>query len=96
MVVVGLALGLVGMFRNGEEIAAPDEQGQPVVDDSFLLLFNGSHDPVPFTLPPSRYGRRWAVELRTDEGTGDGADAADAGEVVTVAPLSLTLLRRED
>ena len=28
------------MFLNGEEIAAPDEQGERILDDSFLLLFN--------------------------------------------------------
>ena len=30
----------LGMFLNGEEIAAPGEHGERIVDDSFLLLFN--------------------------------------------------------
>ena len=86
---------VVGMFLNGEEIAAPDEQGQRVVDDSFLLLFNGSHEDVEFKLPPSRFGRRWTVELRTEDGSfHDGTTSA--GEVVTVPELALVLLRREN
>jgi isoamylase len=87
----------VGMFLNGEEIAAPDEHGNRVVDDSFLLLFNGSHDDCDFRLPPGRFGRRWWVELRTDDQ--DGADDAvqiSAGEHLTVPALSLIVLRREN
>jgi glycogen operon protein len=82
------------MFLNGEEIAAPDEHGQPVVDDSFLLLFNGGHEDVEFKLPPGRFGRRWACELRTDE-VESGAVQVSAGELVTVPSRSLILLRRE-
>ena len=33
---------IVGMFLNGEEIAAPDEKGERIVDDSFLLFFNAA------------------------------------------------------
>jgi isoamylase len=85
----------VGMFLNGEEIAAPDEHGERVVDDSFLLLFNGGHEAVEFKLPPGRFGRRWTCELRTDESDG-GSVQVSAGELVTVAARSLILLRREN
>ena len=47
---------VVGMFLNGEEIAAPDEHGERIVDDSFLLLFNGHHEDVEFKLPPTASG----------------------------------------
>jgi isoamylase len=85
----------VGMFLNGEEIAAPDAHGRRVVDDSFLLLFNGSHEDREFKLPPSRFGRRWTGELRTDD-PGAEDTTASAGEVVTVPARSLILLRREN
>ena len=66
------------MFLNGEEIATPDQQGQRIVDDSFVLLFNANHEDARFTLPPRRFGDAWAVELRTDDpdaeaGAHDGA-----------------------
>jgi glycogen operon protein len=81
------------MFLNGEEIAAPDEHGERVVDDSFLLLFNGGHEDVEFKLPPGRFGRRWTCVLRTDGG--DAVGSLSAGEVLTLAHHSLILLRRE-
>jgi glycogen operon protein len=86
----------VGMFLNGEEIAAPDEHGQPVIDDSFLLLFNGGHEDVEFKLPPARFGQRWVCELRTDEiDGGEAVGSVSAGEVITVRHHSLNLLRRQ-
>ena len=53
----------VGMFLNGEEIASPDEKGQRILDESFLLLFNAHHEDVTFTLPNRRFGERWALVL---------------------------------
>jgi isoamylase len=88
---------VVGMFLNGEEIAAPDEQGRRVVDESFLLLFNGSHEDVEFKLPPTRFGRRWEVVLRTDDPDAEpGAGQASAGELLGLPHLSLMVLRREN
>ena len=88
---------VVGMFLNGDEIAAPDEHGEPVVDDSFLLLFNGSHEDVEFKLPPTRFGRRWTVELRTDDPDAEpGAVQASAGELLGLPHLSLMVLTREN
>jgi isoamylase len=88
--------GVLGMFLNGEEIAAPDWQGRRVVDDSFLLLFNSHHEDCTFRLPPGRFGRRWTGVLRTDHPDGDpGSQGASAGEHLTVPARSLTVLRRE-
>ena len=44
------------MFLNGAAIPEPDARGNPVVDDSFLVLFNGAPDPMPFVLPDRSYG----------------------------------------
>jgi glycogen operon protein len=87
---------VVGMFLNGEEIAAPDEQGRRVVDDSFLLLFNGTQNDVDFRLPTGRFGRRWVCELRTDDPDPASDVQVSAGEHITVCALSLIVLRREN
>jgi glycogen operon protein len=79
------------MFLNGEEISAPDEHGQRVVDDSYVLLFNAGHEDVEFTLPPERFGSEWTCELRTD---GDEGATHGAGAPVDVTSRSLVLLRR--
>jgi glycogen operon protein len=87
---------VLGMFLNGDEIAAPDRRGRPVRDDSFLLLFNAGHEDREFRLPPGRFGARWACELRTDDPAVEpGTLRASAGEVLTVTARSLLVLRRE-
>jgi len=55
----------LGAFLNGAEIPTPAEDGEPIVDESFLVLFNAWREPVTFVLPPARFGRRWAHELCT-------------------------------
>jgi glycogen operon protein len=50
----------VGLFLNGEAIHTPDERGQRVVDDSFLVVFNAHDESLPWTLPISLRGR-WQV-----------------------------------
>jgi len=55
----------LGAFLNGAEIPTLTAHGEPVVDDSFIVLFNAWREPVTFVLPPARFGRRWAHELST-------------------------------
>ena len=85
----------VGMFLNGEEIASPDEKGQRVLDESFLLLFNAHHEDVTFTLPNRRFGERWALVLSTtDPDAEPNTLEVDALEDIVVGGRSLVLLRR--
>ena len=86
----------VGMFLNGEEIASPDEKGERILDESFLLLFNAHHEDVTFTLPNRRFGERWAAgaldhRSRTWSRTRVEVDAL---EDIVVGGRSLVLLRR--
>jgi glycogen operon protein len=50
----------IGLFLNGEAIHTPDERGQRVMDDSFLLLFNAHNESLAWTLPIELRGR-WQV-----------------------------------
>ena len=85
----------VGAFLNGAEIGAETREGESVIDDSFLVLFNAWRDPLPFRLPPARFGRRWALELSTAEpGLEPGAWEAPVRGQVEVGGRSLLLLRR--
>ena len=85
----------LGVFLNGREIRRQTPNGEQVGDDSFLLLLNAHHEPVAFTLPPRRFGGRWAVELSTaePERRDEGPTAAARDELV-VESRSLVLLRR--
>lgn len=85
----------LGAFLNGGEIPTLTDEGEPVVDDSFIVLFNAWREPVTFTLPPTRFGRRWAHEVCTavpelqPNGTVVPARAA-----VTLEGRALRVLRR--
>jgi isoamylase len=52
---------------NGDGIEEVDARGERIVDDTFLLLLNASHQPVPFTLPPAPRRGRWERLLDTGE-----------------------------
>jgi isoamylase len=83
------------VFLNGA-ITEADQRGQPIRDDSFLLLFNASPRELEFTLPPARYGEMWETVLdtaRPTEQLEDGA-VAKAGGLVSVGDRSLQVLRR--
>jgi glycogen operon protein len=85
----------LGVFLNGAEIPTLDHAGAPVVDDSFLVLFNASADDVEFRLPPVSFGRRWTHELCTAEPSRPAGDAVHAARApVPVGSRSLKLLRR--
>jgi glycogen operon protein len=86
---------VVGLFLNGDAIPTLDRQGQPVRDDSFLLLFNAHFEDVDFTLPSRRYGTAWALELNTakPDAEPDSAVIAARGAVKLVA-RSMMVLRR--
>ncbi|WP_330351399.1 glycogen debranching protein GlgX [Streptomyces sp. NBC_00582] len=85
----------VGVFLNGDAIAEPDRRGRPVVDDSFLLLFNSYWEPVPFRLPGAAYGERWTVCADTAE-PDEGRDETEykAGGELRLEPRSLIVLSR--
>jgi glycogen operon protein len=85
----------LGVFLNGAEIPMLDRTGAPVLDDSFLVLFNASADDVEFRLPPVSFGRRWAHELCTAEPQRPAGDTEHAARApVRVISRSLKLLRR--
>jgi glycogen operon protein len=85
----------IGVFLNGEEIPTQTPQGEPVVDASFLLLFNGHYEPIEFKLPTKRFGTRWQFVLSTAEpSVSDGARSYTARAPVPVESRSVLVLRR--
>jgi len=70
----------IGLFLNGESITELDPRGQPVVDDSFLLLLNAHHEPIHWTLP-EQWSRPWEVVLATVGGHLEGTTPVSTVEV---------------
>ncbi|HYN30601.1 MAG TPA: glycogen debranching protein GlgX [Dermatophilaceae bacterium] len=82
----------LGVFLNGAAIPEPDDRGQPIVDDDFLILLNAAHEEYTFTLPPKDWADRWYVEVDT------AADVVDETEhlpeaLLPVGPRSVVVLR---
>ncbi|MGW4422806.1 glycogen debranching protein GlgX [Streptosporangium sp. NPDC004631] len=87
------------VFLNGDAITEPGARGERIVDDSFLLLINGHHEDMTFTLPDARYGTEWQVVMDTaDEGPGDPlADRSlrpETGTAVTSRSIRVLRCRR--
>jgi glycogen operon protein len=88
-------LRALGVFLNGEAIPSPGPSGEPVIDDSFVLLLNAGHEPVLVRLPARRFGNRWRQVLSTVEPEApEGWRSWPAGTEVSVEGRSLLLLRR--
>ena len=81
----------LAVFLNGDAITEPARHGEKIRDDDFLLLFNAHSEPVRFTLPGGRFGRRWEVVLDT-AGAADGERPAAA--TIQLAARSMIVLRR--
>jgi isoamylase len=86
---------VLGVFLNGEEIPSPSPNGEPVIDDSFVLLVNSDHEPVEYRLPARRFGNRWRQVISTAEPDApEGANSWPARGEVPLEGRSILLLRR--
>jgi isoamylase len=87
----------IGVFLNGEAIPDPDARGERIVDESFYLIFNAHHEPIPFTLPGPNWGRKWMkVFDAAEEKFMGGEQTFQAGDQVKVEARCFALLRRTD
>jgi glycogen operon protein len=59
----------LGVVLVGFASEVRDSRGRPIQDDTFMLLFNAHHDPVPFVLG-GQEGVRWELFLDTAEEAG--------------------------
>ena len=55
----------LGMVLAGDSMDEQDERGQPLSDDTFLILLNAHHEDIPFLLPANSPGCRWEAMLDT-------------------------------
>jgi glycogen operon protein len=74
------------VFLNGDAITEPGQRGEPITDESFLLMFNAAEHDVEFSIPPAEYGERWVTEL-------DTAVPRPAGDPPTLKPRDTLLLK---
>jgi isoamylase len=80
----------IALLLNGQTLQITNENGAPVIDQSFLLLVNAAHEGVEFTLPDSPTGNPW-VQIMETENTADPFLSNVAAEKVIVGGRSLKL-----
>ena len=83
----------MSVVLNGDALPDPDPRGQPLTDDTFLLLLNAHHEDIAFELPDGLWGEQWQPQADTT-GTPPEQDVYPAGAKVFVAARSAQLLRR--
>jgi glycogen operon protein len=81
----------LGLMLNGKTLNYTDEDGKPILDDSFLLLINASPDGVEFTLPKYPDGNPWSIVFRTED-IENPFNQIDLGPTIIVGGRSLVLL----
>ncbi|WP_433165197.1 glycogen debranching protein GlgX [Kribbella sp. CA-247076] len=85
----------IAVFLNGDAISEPDPRGEPVVDDSFLVLLNSNHEPLDFLLPPKEYGDDWRVVVDTTTAKNGSEDEPHAaGSTIRLEARSTLVLTR--
>ena len=78
----------IGVFLNGNGIRERDRRGEPITDRHFFVLFNGSDEPIDFTIPAAQYSPRWDVVVDTAGHLADSGPRS-GGDVIALDARSL-------
>ncbi len=81
----------VMIYLNGSDIPEADWYGNQMVDNDFILIFNAHYEPIMFTLPDERYGKKWRLVVDTHNPKGPELNY-EAGFAITAQSRSFLLL----
>jgi isoamylase len=84
----------IGLMLNGQTLQVSNEDGEWVIDDSFLLLVNAADGGVEFALPSSPSGNPWCTIIDT-ENIEDPFAHSPADETIIVGGRAVKLLSDE-
>jgi len=84
----------LGMILNGETLGEVDESGEPIEDDTFLILLNCHHEPIQFFVPKPPGMEKWEIVIDTnDPGLDPDSRFSEPGTAIDLVPLSLVVCR---
>jgi len=72
----------IGLLLNGQTLQVMDDEGHPVVDDSFLILVNAADTGVEYVMPEPPDGNPWRQVVDTENVENPFCDAAVADKVI--------------
>ncbi|QOL35472.1 glycogen debranching protein GlgX [Bifidobacterium lemurum] len=79
------------IYLNGSDIPETDWYGNRMIDNDFILIFNAHYEPIQFTLPEERYGRKWKLIIDTNNPKGPELNY-EAGFAITAQSRSFMML----
>ena len=79
------------IYLNGSDIPEVDWYGNRMVDNDFILIFNAHYEPIMFTLPDERYGRKWRLVVDTHN-PDEPELSYEAGFMITAQSRSFLML----
>jgi len=83
----------LGLFLAGDGLDEVDEQARPIQDETFLVLMNANHEPIPFTMPLPPAGTSWVPLVDTScEPAGNPGCRSDDAAAYPLEPRSLVIL----
>ena len=84
------------VYFNGSAISETDEFGQPIKDDSFILIFNAHDGDIEFTLPGRELGGKWKLMVDTADSGGYPAEDTfiEAGGTLTCQDRTTMVLKQ--
>jgi len=82
----------LGVFLAGQGLDDMDAEGNPLVDDDMLLLFNSHNEPIDFSLPFPDDSRPW--ELLVDTANDQASETRRGGEKTQLGGTQLKLFTR--
>jgi isoamylase len=83
----------LAVLLNGDAITEPGPRGEAIVDQSFLLLFNATDQPVTFTLPAAHPAAAWDVVVDTATPEPASGDPRPAASQFTATSRAVVVLR---
>jgi isoamylase len=81
----------IAMYLSGKDIRQLSEHGEPVVDDSFLVIMHGGLTPSTFTLPSAPWATSYEVVVDNTDPTNNASLAA--GSTLDVPAVAFMVLR---
>lgn len=85
----------LGIFLNGKAIHMPGIKGEPIMDDSFYVIFNAHHEKLGYVLPAEKYGNNWVKILDTSiESFTEDNSIYQPGQKVEIEGRSVVVFKR--
>ncbi len=81
------------VFLNGHGLDRPDDRGEPILDQTFLVWFHAEPEDRAFTLPAG-FGEKWRRVMDTERGFATSREDHASGATIDVVGRSLWVFER--